>query len=127
MATPDNTNLAADDFGYCAFNSSCGPDFSQTAAFGIQHPRGTSIYAVARCFEAGSATCPASNGLNAEVSIQSALIELSDTALPTGSGFSGPLLSRNAHGVAGLLFTAADPNEPTPASPVPATGRGCTR
>ncbi len=124
LATPDNTNLAADDFGYCAFNSSCGPDFSQTAAFGIQHPGGTSIYAVARCFEAGSATCPASNGLNAEVSIQSALIELSDTALPTGSGFSGPLLSRNAHGVAGLLFTAADPNEPTPASPGPGYGPG---
>jgi hypothetical protein len=125
MSTPNNGNNAADVFAYCAFNSSCGPNFTQTATFGIRHPGGTNIYAVALCHDpGGSLTCPAGNGLNAEVSIHAALIELSDTALPTGSGFSGPLLDHNAHGVAGLLFTAADPNEPSPASPNPGYGPG---
>jgi hypothetical protein len=125
MSTPNNGNNAADVFAYCAFNSSCGPNFTQTASFGIQHPGGTNIYAVALCHDpAGATTCPATNGLNASVSIHAALIELSDTALPTGSGFSGPLLSPNAHGVAGLLFTAADPNEPTLAVPSPGYGPG---
>jgi hypothetical protein len=125
MSTPNNGNNAADVFAYCAFNSSCGPNFTQTATFGIAHPGGTSIYAVALCHDpSGSLTCPTSNGLNAEVSIHSALIELNDSALPTGSNFSGPLLERNAHGVAGLLFTAADPNEPTAANPTPGYGPG---
>jgi hypothetical protein len=125
MATPNNGNNAADVFAYCAFNSACGPNFSQTGTFGIQHPGGTNIYAVALCHDpSGSLTCSAGNGLNASVSIHSALIELSDAALPTGSNFSGPLLSRNAHGEAGLLFTAADPNEPTPANPSPGYGPG---
>jgi hypothetical protein len=125
MSTPNNGNNAADVFAYCAFNSPCGPNLTQTATFGIQHPGGTNIYAVALCHDpAGSLTCPASNGLNASVSIHAALIELSDAALPTGNNFSGPLLGRNAHGVAGLLFTAADPNEPTPATPSPGYGPG---
>jgi len=125
MSTPNNGNNAADVFAYCAFNSSCGPNFTQTTTFGIQHPGGTSIYAVALCHDpGGSLTCPAGNGLNAEASIHAALIELSDSALPTGSGFSGPLLQPNAHGVAGLLFTAADPNEPSLTDPSPGYGPG---
>lgn len=123
MATPDNSNQATDDFAYCAFNSECGPNYTQTASFGILHAGGTSIYAVARCLDS-SGTCPSTDGVNAEVEIHSAEIELDDAALPTGSGFSGPVLDRPASGVADLLFTAADPNEPSAADPSPGYGPG---
>ncbi len=108
ISTPGDTNTPADDFAYCAFNSPS--PCSGTHTYSIDHAGGTNIYAVARCVDAGN--CPSFQGEAARVSISSAQIELSDAALPTGTGFSGPLLSRRAHGVADLLFTASDPNVP---------------
>jgi hypothetical protein len=81
-----------------------------SGTFPIDHPGGTSIYAPALCV-AGSIACPATGGtgVNAEVAITQAQIELSVDATPTGRNFSGSLLSRGASGTADLAFTASDP------------------
>jgi len=117
IATPNDTNTGADDFAYCAANSPGGGAVcDQPTAWPITHPGGTTIYAVARCYQAN---CPDVKTEVAQVLISSAQIELTDSSLPAGSGFSGPLLAAGgAHGVADLLFTAGDPRV------APGTGYG---
>jgi hypothetical protein len=107
IATPNDTNTGADDFAYCAANSpEGGAVCDQPTAWPITHPGGTTIYAVARCYQGN---CPSVNTEVASLTISSAQIELADSSLPAASGFSGPLLAVGAHGVADLLFTASDP------------------
>ena len=81
-----------------------------SGTFPIAHPGGTSIFTPALCVSSSGA-CPATGGtgINAEVAITRAQIELSVDATPTGRNFSGSLLSRGARGMADLVFTASDP------------------
>ena len=49
------------------------------------------------------------SGVNSEVAITRALIELDVEARPEATNFSGTLLSRGAGGAADLVFDASDP------------------
>ena len=110
IGTPQVTYDAADVIANCQLNEPCGQNGTLSGSFPISHPGGTSIYAPALCVHFQSPTCPLVGGgtVNAEIDIHAADIELSSQATPVASGFSGPLLTAGAHGVADLLFTASD-------------------
>jgi hypothetical protein len=111
IGTPGPAYDGADVIANCQQGSPpCQNGATESGTFPLSHPGGTSIYAPALCV-AGAAGCPATGGtgVNAEVAITSAQIELSVDATPTGRNFSGSLLSRGASGPANLVFTASDP------------------
>jgi len=120
VLTPNFLYDGADVVINCQFNLPCGTGGVLTGTFPIDHPGGTSLYAGVMCLGPGqpgspTADCAAgggTNGVNVQLAIYSAQIELQNDATPTASGFSGSLLSPDAHGTAGLAFTAADPNGP---------------
>jgi hypothetical protein len=110
IGTPAPAYDAANVIANCQQGSSpCQSGGPESGTFPITHPGGTSIYAPALCVSA--AACPATGGtgINAEVAITRAQIELLVDATPTGRNFSGSLLSRGATGAASLVFTASDP------------------
>jgi hypothetical protein len=111
IGTPGPAYDGADVIANCQMGSApCQNGGQQSGTFPISHPGGTSIYAPALCVVSSTA-CPATGGagVNAEVAITSAQIELSVDATPTGRNFSGSLLSRDAGGATTLVFTASDP------------------
>ena len=111
IGTPGPAYDGADVIANCQQGSApCQNGAAESGTFPISHPGGTSIYAPALCV-ASSLACPATGGtgVNAEVAITNAQIELSVDARPTGRNFSGSLLSRRASGTAKLVFTASDP------------------
>jgi hypothetical protein len=120
VLTPNFLYDGADDVINCQFNLPCGTGGVLTGTFPIDHPGGTSLYAGVMCLGPGqpgtsTADCPAgggANGVNVQLAIYSALIELDSDATPTATGFSGSLLSPNAHGTADLTFMASDPDGP---------------
>ncbi len=109
IGTPGSAYDSADVITNCQLNAACGPNGTMSGTFGIDHPGGTSIYAPALCVDFSSPTCPLGGGVNAQVAITQALVELSVDALPRGTNFTGTLLSRRAGGTADLVFTASDP------------------
>jgi hypothetical protein len=113
IGTPQVTYDSADVIVNCQLNEPCGSNGTYSGTFPITHPGGTAIYAPALCVNLapGSTTCPATGqGVNAEIDIHAAEIELNALAVPTGTDFTGPLLDPRARGVADLLLTAADPD-----------------
>jgi hypothetical protein len=120
VLTPNFNYDGADVVINCQFNLPCGTGGVLSGAFPIDHPGGTSLYAGVMCLgpgQPGSATadCPAgggTNGVNVQLAIYSAQIELNSNATPTATAFSGSLLSPDAHGTADLAFTASDPGGP---------------
>jgi hypothetical protein len=77
--------------------------------------RGGNLYFSASCGgnEGGQCDTDAAFGTTwAEVQLFGADLDLSNSSSPAGSGFSGSLLTPNAHGTANLAFTATDPNGP---------------
>jgi hypothetical protein len=111
IGTPGPAYDAADVVATCQTGAApCQSGGPETGTFPISHPGGTSIYAPALC-ALGANACPGTGGtgVNAEVAITSAEIELSVDATPTGRDFSGSLLSGSAGGLADLVFTASDP------------------
>lgn len=74
LATPDDTNTGADDFGCCAFNSPDGDGVSDSpTAWPLTHTGGKSICAVARCI---GGNCASENAVMASLTVSSAQIEL---------------------------------------------------
>jgi len=120
ILTPNFNYDGADDVINCQFNLPCGTTGVLTGTFPIDHPGGTSLYAGVMCLGPGqpgssTADCPAgggTNGVNVQLAIYSAQIELESDATPAATGFGGSLLSPDAHGTADLAFTASDPNGP---------------
>jgi hypothetical protein len=111
IGTPAPAYDGADVIANCQQGSApCQNGATESGTFPISHPGGTSIYAPALCV-ASSAGCPATGGtgVNAQVAITRAQIELSVDATPTGRNFFGSLLSHRASGTAALAFTASDP------------------
>jgi hypothetical protein len=120
VLTPNFLYDGADDVINCQFNLPCGTAGVLTGTFAIDHTGGTSLYAGVMCLGPGqpgttTADCPAgggTNGANVQLAIYSAQIELANDATPTATGFTGSLLSPDAHGTADLAFTATDPDGP---------------
>jgi hypothetical protein len=112
LGTPGGTFDGADVFASCQLDAGCGATGTASGDFAITHPGGTTIYAPALCISPGQPTCTAgggSDGVNAEVAIHAATIELVTDAMPIASNLSGSLLTGPAHGTAELQFSAADP------------------
>jgi len=120
ILTPNFNYDGADVVINCQFNLPCGTNGVLTGTFPIDHPGGTSLYAGVMCLGPGqpgssTADCAAgggTNGVNVQLAVYSAQIELENDATPTATGFGGSLLSADAHGTADLAFTASDPNGP---------------
>jgi len=120
VLTPNFTYDGADVVVNCQFNVPCGSNGVFSGTVPIDHVGGTSLYAGVMCLGPGQpgqadADCAAGdgvNGVNVQLAIYAAQIELTDNAAPTASAFSGPLLAPDARGGADVLFTAGDPNGP---------------
>jgi hypothetical protein len=74
--------------------------------------RGGNLYVVARCDGLYYCSSGDQRGVWAAAAVGWAHLLLSSSSLPTASDFAGSLLDPNAHGTAGLTFTAADPDGP---------------
>jgi hypothetical protein len=87
-------------------------DFSGTIA--LPSNRGGGLFIGAGCGGNAGATCDVggTDGTWAFADLFSADLLLNNTSSPTGSGFTGTLLSPGAHGTASLTFTAGDPGGP---------------
>lgn len=83
-------------------------DFSGTLALPTQ--RGGSLFLEAGCGGASGQSCNSGgkNGAWSSASVRSARLLLSNSASPTGAGFSGTALQPGVSGVGHLLFTAGD-------------------
>jgi hypothetical protein len=120
VLTPNFTYDGADVVVNCQFNLACGSNGTFTGTVPIDHPGGTSLYAGAMCLGPGqpgqaNADCAQGdgvNGINVQIAIYAAQIELTDNTAPTATAFSGLLLAPDARGPADVLFTAGDPNGP---------------
>jgi hypothetical protein len=111
IGTPGPAYDGADVIANCQQGSPpCQNGATESGTFPISHPGGTSIYAPALCATSSIAcTATGSTGVNAQVAITQAEIELAVEATPTARNFSGSLLSHGANGTADLVFTASDP------------------
>jgi hypothetical protein len=118
VATPQNEYSQADVLVNCQFNEPCGSDGTETETAGIAQSfsGGTRLFAAALCVGPydGATSCPAGTGggIDAEISVHAADIELRNGSTPTGSGFGGSLLQAAASGIADVTFTAHDPDGP---------------
>jgi hypothetical protein len=116
VATPQNSYDQADVLINCQFNLPCGSNGTETRTVAITHTGGTQLFAAALCVGPtyGATTCPAGSGggLNAQLILYSADIELANGSTPAGSGFGGPLLQPGASGTEDLTFNAQDPGGP---------------
>jgi hypothetical protein len=116
IATPGNSYDQADVLINCQYNLPCGSNGTETATVPINHPGGTQLFAAAVCVGPyyGATTCPAGSGggLNAQINVYAASIELANSSTPAGTGFAGTLLTPGASGTADLTFNAQDPGGP---------------
>jgi hypothetical protein len=112
LATPSDADIPADVLATCE-SPNCTESVPHDAIATIIHTGGTELFAAALCHDdVDESMCRSSGGLNAEVSIYNAEIELENHATPTGTGFTGTLLSSPVSGTANLSFTAHDANGP---------------
>lgn len=110
MASPENRPLSADLLMSCT-DSLCGYTGGPSAT-PITHT-GTGLFVDAFCVAPlGESNCPATGGLNAEVSVFSADVVLQNNSTPKASGLAGSLLQPTVTGTARLAFQALDPNGP---------------
>lgn len=116
IATPRVDYAAANVLVNCQFNSPCGSTGTKTGTVAITHPGGKQLYELALCVGPSTtpASCPAGsgNGVNAEISLYAADIELANGSTPTASAFAGSLLAPTTSGTANLTFGAQDPEGP---------------
>ncbi len=116
VATPENSYDQADVLINCQYNLPCGSNGTETATVPISHPGGTQLFVPALCVGPyyGATTCPAGSGggLNAEISVYAADVELANSSTPTASGFAGALLAPGASSTEDLTFSAQDPGGP---------------
>lgn len=116
--SPQDSYASANAIANCQFNLECGPhDGGLSGTFPITNPDhtgGQNIWMYANCVgENQGEGCPAGHGaygVDASISLSQAIIELSNRAIPAGSGFAGQLTSTGKiSGVADLNFQATDP------------------
>jgi hypothetical protein len=113
VATPQNS-LKDDTFLNCQYNiEPCASSgVASTWTIPSAQTGGRQLFMTAFCVapHEKELTCPAGSGggVNAEIHLTSADIELATSSKPGGTGFSGSLLKPNATGTAGLTFTAKD-------------------
>jgi hypothetical protein len=116
IATPGNSYDQADVLINCQYNLPCGSNGTETATVPISHPGGTQLFAAAVCVGPyyGATSCPAGSGggLNAQISVYAADIELANSSTPAGTGFAGALLTPGGSGTEDLTFNAQDPGGP---------------
>ena len=119
VATPQNSfTSAADVVVNCQYNIYKPPCASSGFAgtVPIDNTGGTQLFMAAFCVAPteGAPKCPAGSGggVNAEISLYAADIELQNGSTPAGTGFAGSLLEPNASGTADLTFSAQDPEGP---------------
>ncbi len=118
VATPTPAYDPADVLAACQAGFACGGqvDGELTQTVPITHPGGTSLYAIAACLVPGGGDCPAGGGgagLDAQVNLYQATIDLTNNATPAATGFAGGLISPGAvSGTQPLTFTATDPGGP---------------
>lgn len=121
--SPANVYDAADIIANCQYNAAdCGAGWVQeTTPIQPAQTGGTQIFLGAECVAAvqGHNYCQqpgdpsnAADGLDAQLDLSQATIELANDATPAGSGFSGGLLTPNATGTQDLRFTASDSDGP---------------
>jgi hypothetical protein len=116
LYTPAFAYDGNDVFFQCAWGlTPCGNgtnDFSGVIA--LPAGRGGDLYLGAGCGGIAGQYCAqgGSNGAWALVQLSWADLLLANSSSPAGSGFSGSLLSPDAHGTADLAFTATDSNGP---------------
>ena len=114
LYTPSLAYDASNVFFQCAAQlTPCAngtSDFSGVLA--LPAGRGGNLYVAAGCGGIPGQYCNVggSNGAWALVQLWWADLLLANTSSPAASGFSGSLLSPNAHGTSDLAFTATDPN-----------------
>jgi len=115
--TPEFAYDASDVFFQCAAGltpcSGATNDFSGTLE--IPGGRGGSLYLSAGCgsgYNTGSCDEGGSEGAWSLVRLYWAQLLLSNSSVPTASGFAGPLLAGNARGTSELVLTAGDPEGP---------------
>ena len=112
-ATPRDEYSASSVFVNCQFNEPCD---NATRTVSIANPGGTQMFLGAWCvgpYE-GATTCPAGSGggVNAEIAMYAADIELQNNSTPAGTDFAGSLLEPDTSGTADLTFNAKDPEGP---------------
>jgi hypothetical protein len=113
VSTPNNKYAASDVLVNCQYNEPC---VTAVRTVPIIHPGGTQLFMAAECVAPtqGGSACPAGSGggVNAEIHLSAADIELTNGSTPTGTGFAGSLLAPTASGKASLTFSAQDPEGP---------------
>ncbi len=118
VATPQNSfTSAADVLVNCQYNTPpCGSSGIGVTTVSIKHPGGTQLFMAAFCVAPteGATKCPADSGegVNAEISLYAADVELQNSSTPAGTAFAGSLLAPSASGTAALTFSAQDPEGP---------------
>ena len=116
VATPKDEYAQADVLVNCQYNLPCGSDGTYTATVPITHLGGTQLFMAAVCVAPmeGASTCPAGSGggVNAEISLYAADVELQNGSTPAATGLAGSLLAPAASGTADLTFSAQDPEGP---------------
>lgn len=111
MATPNDDPTSSNLLLFCS-DSTCANE-GQENTVPIVHPGGSGLSVDAFCVApVGEHDCPTTGGLNAEVSIYSADVDLDNASTPIASGFAGSLLQPTVTGTAGLTFQALDPGGP---------------
>jgi hypothetical protein len=116
LYTPTFAYDASNVFFQCAAElTACANGTSDfTGVLALPAGRGGNLFLAAACGGIPGQYCNVggSNGAWALVQLWWADLLLTNTSSPAASGFSGGLLSPNAHGTADLAFTATDPNGP---------------
>ncbi len=119
VATPQNSfTSAADVLVNCQYNIAPCATSGITGTWTIPSTQagGTQLFMAAFCVAPteGAPKCPAGSGggVNAEISLYAADIELENSSTPAGTDFAGSLLEPNATGTADLTFSAQDPEGP---------------
>ncbi len=116
VATPQNNyTSSADVVVNCQYNvSACASGFAEKKS--IEDRGGTELFMAAFCVapHEKETKCPigSGGGVNAEIHLTEADIELEYDLEPDGTEFGGSLLKPNATGTANLMFTAKDPGGP---------------
>ena len=114
LYTPTPAYDAGDVFYQCANGQPPCPTNEFTGVLALPTDRGGDLYLSAGCGGLTGQYCNqgATNGAWSLVQLWWADLLLNNTSTPAATGFSGPLLSANAHGTADIAFTATDPNGP---------------
>ncbi len=115
VATPQNSfTSAADVLVNCQYNIAPCATSGITGTWTIPSIQagGTQLFMAAFCVapHEKEPKCPADSGggVNAEISLYAADVELQNSSTPTGTDFAGSLLGPNASGTADLTFNAQD-------------------